>query len=83
MFRAAPTRDRQLDPPRNPPLDADTVRPFGRGGAGLITEHPVGSVVAIGVVLITLIALPPARVFFLGALILGGIFGLVLRLIHR
>jgi hypothetical protein len=57
--------------------------PFGRGGAGLYTGHPVGLVVVVGVLLIGLIALPEARWFLASAVLLGGIWGFFLWLRHR
>lgn len=59
------------------------VIPFGRFGAGLWTSHPVGFVVAAGIVLIALISLPEARQFLAGAVALGGVFGFALWMIHR
>jgi hypothetical protein len=69
--------------PESPILDETTVRPFGAGGVGIITAHPVGLVFSAGVVLIALVALPEARVFFLGSVPLGGLFGFILWLRHR
>lgn len=85
MFASSRTsvRRRQPDSPRNPEIDANSVRPYGPAGVGLITGHPVGLVVAVGIVILTLIALPPARIFFLGSLLAGGIVGLILWLSHR
>lgn len=57
--------------------------PFGRGGAGLYTGHPVGLVVVIGVLLMGLFALPEARWFLAGALLFGGICGFFLWIRHR
>jgi hypothetical protein len=65
------------------PPDPTKVVPFGRGGAGLYTDHPVGLVVAVGVLLVGLLALPEARWFLAGAVLLGGIWGTVLWLRHR
>jgi len=59
------------------------VVPFGRYGAGLWTSHPVGLVVAAGIVLIALISLPEARTFLAGAVILGSLFGFGLWFRHR
>ncbi len=74
--------DRRLAPH---PIDLDPteVIPFGRYGAGLLTEHPVGLVVALGMLLMGLAGLPPARLFFATSLPLGGIWGLFLWLRHR
>lgn len=57
--------------------------PFGRGGAGLYTGHPVGLVVVVGLLLMGLLALPEARWFLAGAVILGGIWGCFLWLRRR
>lgn len=84
MLATSPTRSRQsFSPPRSQEIDVHSVRPFGNGGVGVITGHPVGLVVAIGVVAIGLMALPPVRWFFLGSILLGGIAGFVLWLAHR
>jgi hypothetical protein len=48
-----------------------------------ITAHPIGLVMAIGLGLVTIIALPESRLFILSALALGGLIGLVLRWKHR
>jgi hypothetical protein len=66
-----------------PQLDETTVRPFGAGGVGIITAHPVGFVFSAGVVFIALVALPEARVFFVGSVALGALFGFFLWLRHR
>jgi hypothetical protein len=68
---------------RNDAVDRTAVVPFGRYGAGLLTGHPVGLVVAAGVVLITLVAIPPARWFFAGSLALGAVIGFFLWLHNR
>jgi hypothetical protein len=70
-------------PSEDPILNETTVRPFGAGGVGIITGHPVGLVFAAGVVLIALIALPEARVFFVGSVAVGAVFGFFLWLVHR
>jgi len=57
--------------------------PFGRGAAGHYTSHPVGLVVAVGLLLIGLLALPEARWFLASAVLLGGIWGFFLWLRHR
>jgi hypothetical protein len=57
--------------------------PFGRGAAGHYTAHPVGLVVAVGVLLIGLFALPEARWFLGSAALLGGVWGFFLWLRHR
>jgi hypothetical protein len=69
--------------PRNPEVDFNSVRPFGLAGVGLLTEHPVGLLVIIGIFVVALAALPPARAFFLLVLPVGGIIGYFLWLHHR
>jgi hypothetical protein len=59
------------------------VVPFGRYGGGHLTGHPIGLVIVLGVLLMGLIGLPPLRLFLLIALPLGGLFGLLLSLLHR
>jgi hypothetical protein len=73
---------RKVAPQTSDP-DPREVIPFGRYGAGLLTAHPVGLVVVLGLLLLGLIGLPEARWFFAGALVLGGTFGLFLWLRHR
>lgn len=68
---------------RNSELDPTEVKPFGSGGVGLLTGHPVGLVVVAGVVLLVMEQLPEARLFFGGSLLLGLAIGLVLWLRHR
>lgn len=68
---------------RNRDIDPTKVLPFGRYGAGLITEHPVGLVVAIGIVLLGLEAMPEARWFLGGSVALGAVIGFFLWLHHR
>ena len=57
--------------------------PFGRGGAGHYTAHPVGLVVVVGLLVIGLLALPEARWFLAGAFLLGCAWGFFLWFRHR
>ncbi len=59
------------------------VVPFGVKGGGLLTGHPIGLVIVIGLLLMGLVGLPEARLFFIGSVCLGGILGFVLWLRHR
>lgn len=68
---------------RNDRINPTAVVPFGRYGAGLFTEHPVGLVVAVGVILIGFEAIPPARWFFAGSVAAGAVIGFLLWLQHR
>jgi hypothetical protein len=63
--------------------DPDEVRPHGIGGVGLLTEHPVGLLVIIAVVLQVVLRLPEAFVFIAGSWMLGAILGLCIWLRHR
>ncbi|HXX21069.1 MAG TPA: hypothetical protein VEJ46_16830 [Candidatus Acidoferrum sp.] len=67
----------------NSDIDPTELVPFGRGGAGLYPGHPVGLVVVFGIILLGLLALPEARWFLAGALVLGGTWGFFLWLRHR
>jgi hypothetical protein len=69
--------------PRPSDPNPNEVIPFGQYGAGLLTAHPVGLVVVLGLLLMGLVGLPEVRWFFAGALLLGGICGLFLWLRHR
>jgi len=64
-------------------LAPGAVVPFGYNGAGLLTEHPVGLVVALGILAIGLEAMPEARWFFVGAVASGVACGFLLWLHHR
>jgi hypothetical protein len=70
-------------PARRSELNPLEVVPFGLGGAGVSTGHPVGLVVVFGVLAMGLMGIPEARWFFAGAIVLGGTFGLLLWLRHR
>jgi hypothetical protein len=59
------------------------VVPFGTKGGGLLTGHPIGLVIVLGLLLMGLIGLPEARPFFIGSVCLGSLFGIVLWLRHR
>jgi hypothetical protein len=66
-----------------PVLDQTTVRPQGTYGVGILTAHPVGLVVVVGVILIVVSGIPAARLFFAGSVAVGVIFGLFLWFYHR
>lgn len=57
--------------------DSTDVRPYGRFGA-LITGHPVGIVLVLGVVILLLLEVPVSRLFVLGTVVVGSLAGLVL-----
>jgi hypothetical protein len=62
---------------------ANEVLPFGRYGGGLLTGHPIGLVVVVGILFMGLIGVPQARLFFAASLVLGGVLGCLLWLRHR
>jgi len=64
-------------------LDPIEVGQIRRYGAGFLTAHPVGLLVVLGVLFMGLVALPEARWFLAGAVLLGGIWGYFLWLRHR
>jgi hypothetical protein len=64
------------------PLPSELV-PFGRYGGGLLTGHPIGLFIVIGVLAMGLIGLPEARWFFGASLALGCVVGFLLWLHHR
>ena len=63
--------------------DIDSLKPFGRYGVGLITEHPAGLLVVAAVILLTLETIPGASWFVAATLGAGTSFGFVLWLRHR
>ena len=76
-------RDRWKIVPHNAEPDSSKVLPFGRYGAGEWSGHPIGLVIVLGFVLMGLVGIPQFRWFFLGALVLGSLWGFLLRLYHR
>lgn len=68
---------------QNRELTASDAQPFGRGGVGVLTGHPVGLLVIVAVVLLTLEYIPAAGWFFFCSIILGGLIGFALWLRHR
>jgi hypothetical protein len=76
-------RDRRKDLPHNADPGLSKVMPFGRYGGGEWTGHPIGLVIALGFLLMGLVGIPQFRWFFVGALILGSLWGFLLWLLHR
>jgi hypothetical protein len=64
-------------------ISFDSVKPFGRYGVGVITEHPAGLLVVAAVILLTLETIPGASWFLAATLVAGASFGFVLWLRHR
>ena len=60
--------------------DIDSVKPFGRYGVGVITEHPAGLMVIAAVILLTVETIPGALWFISATLIAGASLGFVLWL---
>jgi len=76
-------RDSRETVRREAEIDPTKVVPFGRYGAGLLTGHPVGLVVVLGLLFMGFVGLPGAHWFYGGALLLGGVWGFFLWLRHR
>lgn len=64
-------------------LHPKDVVPFGKYGAGRWTGHPIGLLIALGIVLIALIGVPESRYFLAAALPIGTLFGFVLWKLHQ
>jgi len=67
----------------NDDLSPAKLRPFGLYGGGHFTGHPIGLLIVLGILVMGLVGVPPARLFFAGSLALGGVFGFLLWLRHR
>jgi hypothetical protein len=76
-------RDGRRVAPHNAEPHPTEIVPFGRYGGGRFTGHPIGLVIVFGILLLALIGIPEARLFFAGSLVLGSVFGLFLWLRHR
>jgi hypothetical protein len=59
------------------------VVPFGNYGGGLLTGHPIGLVIVIGLLFMGFVGLPEARWFFALAVPAGAICGLLMWFHHR
>jgi hypothetical protein len=59
------------------------VVPFGNYGGGLLTGHPIGLVIVIGLLFIGFVGLPEARWFFALAVPAGVVCGLFMWVHHR
>jgi hypothetical protein len=59
------------------------VVPFGNYGGGLLTGHPIGLVIVIGLLFMGFVALPEARWFFALAVPAGAICGPFMWFYHR
>jgi hypothetical protein len=70
-------------PPHNAEPNVNEVVPYGRYGVGLLTGHPIGLVIVLGLLLMGLLGLPEYRLFFVGSLVLGGLLGFSLWLRDR
>jgi len=76
-------RDGRKVIPHHAEPDLSKVVPFGRYGGGEWTGHPIGLVIVLGFLLMGLVGIPEARLFFAGSLVLGGLCGFLLWLRHR
>lgn len=68
--------------PRDSEPNVTDVVPFGPSGFGLWTGHPVGVVIALGLLVMVIAGIPEAGWFFAGVAVLGGFGGFLLRLHH-
>ena len=59
------------------------VVPFGIYGGGLLTGHPIGLVIVIGLLFMGFVGLPEARWFFALAVPAGAICGFLMWVSHR
>jgi hypothetical protein len=78
-----PIRGRRKVASHNAEPDPTKVVPFGRYGGGEWTGHPIGLVIVLGFLFMGLVGIPQFRLFFVGALVLGSLCGLLLWLYHR
>ena len=69
--------------PRDANPHPTRVMPFGQYGGGLLTGHPIGLVIVLGIVFMGLVGIPEARPFLAASAVLGTVLGLVLWLRHR
>ncbi len=64
-------------------LQPKDVVPFGKYGGGRWTGHPIGLLMAFGIVLIALIGVPESRIFLAAALPIGALLGIGLWKLHQ
>ena len=76
-------RDARKPSPHNAEPNPNEVLPFGRYGGGLLTGHPIGLVIVLGLLLMGLLGLPEYRLFLVATLLVGGLLGFFLWLRHR
>lgn len=69
--------------PQNAEPHPTKVMPFGQYGGGMLTGHPVGLVIVLGVLFMGLVGIPEARPFLAASAVLGTVLGLFLWLRHR
>jgi len=65
------------------PLASGEPRPDMNMTAFIVTGDPAGAIVAVGLLIIGLIGIPEARLFFFFTGILGGLLGLIRWCKHR
>jgi hypothetical protein len=73
----------QVVPPSNEDHSPGEVVPYGLFGAGLWTGHPIGFLIASGIVLVGLNAIPAYRWFFGVSVLLGGAMAYLLFREHQ
>jgi hypothetical protein len=76
-------RNRRKVGAQNAEPDPNKVVPFGRYGGGEWTGHPIGLFIVLGLLVMGLVGIPEARLFFGASIVLGALCGLFLWLRHR
>jgi hypothetical protein len=69
--------------PHNAEPHPTKVMPFGQYGGGLLTGHPIGLFIVLGILFMGLVGIPEARPFFAASAVLGTVLGFFLWLRHR
>jgi hypothetical protein len=69
--------------PHNAEPHPTKVMPFGQYGGGLLTGHPIGLFIVLGILFMGLVGIPEARPFLVASAVLGTVLGFFLWLRHR
>jgi hypothetical protein len=64
-------------------LESGERRPDMNMTALIVTGDPAGAIIAVSLLVVGLIGIPEARLFFLGSGVLGGLLGMLLWWKHR
>lgn len=73
----------QVVPPGNDDRPIREVVPYGLSGAGLWTGHPIGLLMAFGIVIVGLKGIPAYRWFFGISVLLGCVMAYLLWRLHE